>query len=66
MTIWRENCASIFEANKAVSDVGELRLSPWPPKNYTALRRSQQKLRHSYQTPQILKIIFKKSKSHAT
>jgi hypothetical protein len=27
MTTWRENCASRFEANKAVNDVGESRLS---------------------------------------
>jgi hypothetical protein len=31
MTIWRENCASRFEANKAENDVEESRLSPWPP-----------------------------------
>jgi hypothetical protein len=37
MTIWWENCASRFEANKAVNDVGELRLSPWPPKKYTEM-----------------------------
>jgi hypothetical protein len=36
MTFWRQNCASKFEANKAVNDVGELRLSPWPPKKNTA------------------------------
>jgi hypothetical protein len=35
MTNWRENCASRFEANKVVNDVGESRLSPWPPKKYT-------------------------------
>jgi hypothetical protein len=33
MTLWRENCASKFEAKKAVNDVEESRLSPWPPKN---------------------------------
>jgi hypothetical protein len=35
MTIWRGNFASRFEANKAINDVGESRLSPWPPKKYT-------------------------------
>jgi hypothetical protein len=35
MTNWRENCASRFEGYKAVNDVGESRLSPWPPKKNT-------------------------------
>jgi hypothetical protein len=35
MTIWRENCASRFEANKAVNDVEESQLSQRPPKKYT-------------------------------
>jgi hypothetical protein len=37
MTIWRENCASKFEAIKAVNDVEESRLSLWPPKKYTEM-----------------------------
>jgi hypothetical protein len=47
MTIWRENCASRFEANKAVNDVGESRLSPRVASLQNTLRRAQQKLRHS-------------------
>jgi hypothetical protein len=35
MIFWRENCARRFEANKAVNDVEESRLYPWPPKKYT-------------------------------
>jgi hypothetical protein len=46
MTIWRENCASRFEANKAANDVGDFAtVSVASKKN--ALRCSQHKLRHS-------------------
>jgi hypothetical protein len=59
MAIWRENCASKFEANKAVNDVGKSRLFPWPPKkiHWDVLRKSWDIL--------ILKH-NQKSKSHAS
>jgi hypothetical protein len=34
MTIWRENCASRFEANKTVNDVGDLETKSQKPMHH--------------------------------